>query len=106
MVGVCIAGGGLHISVARVEPADANVVPNAAGEEEGVLVDQLDVAAERLGGHLADILPVDQHTARLDIVEAGNEVEDGRLAAAGGADKRDLPVCRNLEAECLENRRS
>ena len=46
--------------------------------------------ADLLGRQIADVDIVDQDLALLDVIIAPDQVEDGRLARAGGADEGDL----------------
>ena len=66
--------------------AEADVFGDGAGEEEWVLQDDAEAAAE--GGEVlvADVDAVDEDLAVLDVVEAHHEGDDGGFAGAGVAD--------------------
>ena len=66
--------------------AEADVVGDGAGEEEGVLQDDTEAAAERGEVLVADVDAVDEDLAGLDVVEAHHQRGDGGLAGAGVAD--------------------
>ena len=72
-------------------------------EEDGVLRDHPDLGAERPQGHVADIDTVDQDGARRDVEEAGNEIDERRLARSAGADDRDHLAGLHRERHALEN---
>ena len=69
------------------------------GEHEGVLLDDADGAAQRLQGDVPDILPVDGDAPAGDVVEAGNQMGDGRLAAARRTDDADRTAGTHLETD-------
>ena len=71
-------------SVIQVD-AEADVVGDGAGEEEGVLQDDAEALAEGFEVLLADVDAVDEDAAALDVVEAHHEADDGGLACAGVA---------------------
>ena len=76
--------------VGRIQVAVADVVHHGAGEQVHVLQHDAQRAAQ-IG--LADLVDVDAVVADFavgDVIEAVDEVGDGRLAGTGGADKRDL----------------
>ena len=58
-------------------------------EHVGVLGDVADRVLQRLQGDVADVLAADAHGAGRGVVQAGDEVGDGRLAGAGRADQGD-----------------
>ena len=90
VVGVGELGRRDALLVGGVQVAVADVVHHGAGEQVGVLQHDAERAAQ-VG--LADLVDVDAVVADLavgDVVEAVDEVGDGRLARTGGADKRDL----------------
>src|SRR5262249_8852876 len=64
------------------------VAPDRAAEEEGLLRDEPDPRPDLLLVHRPDVDAVDHHGAAGRVVEAGDEVHERRLAAAGAADDR------------------
>ena len=73
----------------RVRPAVGDVVANRADEEEDVLLHDADGRAQRRERDVADVVAVDRDAAVGDVVEARDQVHDGRLAAAGRSEQRD-----------------
>ena len=78
-------GGVFYFLVGDPVGAEADVLGDGAGEEEGVLEDDAEAAAE--GGEVlvADVDAVDEDLAGLDVVEAHHEGGDGGFAGAGVA---------------------
>ena len=68
--------------------AEAQVAGDGAREQERLLRDEPDPAPQVLAAHLADVDAVDQHLAAGGVVEARDQVDQRRLAAAGAADDR------------------
>ena len=78
--------GRLHdLLVGGPQLAVGDVVADGAGEEEDVLLYDADVFAQRVAGVLADVPPADLDRAVIQLVEAGQQVAEGGLAAARGA---------------------
>ena len=80
-----------------VQLAKADVVRDGAGEQVGVLQHNAKAAAQSSLRISFDVEAVIENPPALDVVEAVDEVGDGRLARAGGADKGDL-----LAGLCVE----
>ena len=78
-----------HLVVGRVRPAVADVLQDRAVEQRDVLRHHRDRLAQALLGDPRDVLAVDGDAALLDVVEALQQREQGRLAAAGLADQPD-----------------
>ncbi|MNT68547.1 hypothetical protein D3C72_2067900 [compost metagenome] len=55
-----------------------------------------------LGAGRVDLLAVEDHPAGAGLVEAGDDVEHGRLAAAGVADQRDELALVDLQVDVLQ----
>ena len=83
---VDFVGGALEAFVGDPRGAEADVVGDGAGEEEGVLQDDAEALAQRVEVLLADVDAVDEDAAALDVVEAHHQAGDGGLAGAGVAD--------------------
>ena len=90
--------------VARLRPAEADVLGDGGAEEERVLVDDADVPAQVGQLQVADVLAVDEHGAAAGVVEPRHEVGERRLAAAGVADEGDGVTGRDLEAHASQHR--
>ena len=73
----------------RFEPSVGDVLADRAGEEEDILLHDADLAPQRRERHVADIDAVDRDAARIDLVEAGQQRADRRLARAGWTDEGD-----------------
>ena len=89
--------------VAGFGPAIADVVHDRAVEERDVLGHDADLLAQALLGHQRDVLAVDQDAAGLEIVEALQQGEDGRFAAARFADQPDALAGLDAQVEVLED---
>ena len=90
--------------LAEIGAAQADVLEDVVGEEEDVLLDQADRAAEFGEVPFAHVDAVDQDSARGDVVKAVEQLDDGGLARAGGADDRDLLARLDPEAEVAQHR--
>ncbi len=74
--------------VGRVRGAVAEVAGDRPAEQEGPLGDDPDEAPEVLLAEVADVDAVDRHRSPGHVVEARDQVDQGRLAAAGAAHDR------------------
>ena len=84
--------------------AEADVLFDAAGEHEHVLLDRLDGAAQVFEGDAADVGAVDGDAAGLDVPHAGQEVGNGGFAGAGVADDGHGFARLDGEGEVLQDR--
>ena len=89
LVGADGAGGGAHLVVRRVRAPEGDVVADRAAEQEALLGDDPELAAQRRLRDRAQVVAVDEHGAVGRVVEARDELGDRRLACAGRADERD-----------------
>ncbi len=78
-------GGGNNLLFAGVRTAEGDVVANGAAEKRGLLQNDADLGAQAVDGHVAHVVAVDRDRAIADVIEARNEIDDRRLAAARGA---------------------
>src|SRR5271169_3494152 len=99
MVGLGLARRLDALFVAGLQAAVPDVFHDCIREEESILQDQPQAAAQVRLPDAADIPAVDADGAALDLVEAGEEVDDGRLAGARGPDQGDRLSRLDLEAE-------
>ena len=99
----CQLGGALDVLVARVGPADADVLAHALAEQERLLEDERDRAADVGEPQLAQVEAVEQHAAVLRVVEAREQAGDGALARAGRADERERLARRDVQVEPVEH---
>ena len=104
VVGVGRLGRGLDLVARGAGPAEGDVVGDRALEQERLLADVGEVAAQRSAPDLADVLAVDQHRAGLGLVEAQDQVHRRRLAAAGAPDQRRRPARLGDEVEAAQHR--
>ncbi len=88
-IGVGQFGRGIDLVVAGLQPSVADVLHHRAGEQKGVLQHNAQLLAD--GGllHGPDVLAIDGDRARVHIVEAAEQIDDGRLARARRADQGD-----------------
>ena len=76
-----------HLVHRGLGAAIGDVVAHGAREEERLLQHHADLRAQARQGHLAHVVSVDEHGAARHVVEARDEVDDGALARAGGAEE-------------------
>ncbi len=94
---------GLDALVAGLRPGVADVVGHRAGEEERHLGDDAQLAAVSGQVEGADVLPIDMDRAFLELVVAGDELDDARLARPRVADEGDALAGPDVEAEVVEH---
>ena len=83
----------------RARRAERDVLGDRAGEEEALLRDDAELAAQRRLRHLAQVEAVDRDPPVARVVEAGEQLRDRRLAGAGVADERDGRPGGHVEVE-------
>ncbi len=94
----------LDLGVAHLRAAERDVLAHGRREEERILRDDADLAAQRGERDVAHVDAVDEHAARVDVVEARHERGERRLARAGVADERDASCpASSVEVELLEH---
>ena len=76
-----------------------DVLKDRAREQDGLLRDQPHLGPERRDVERPRVDAVDDHGAARDLVEAQQQLHDGRLAAARGAHERARRPRRDVEAE-------
>ena len=89
IVGVGLAGDFLNLLLRGIRQTVADVLGDGAGEEEGHLRDDTDLAVQGGLGDGANIDIIDQDGAFGDFVKAGDQIGDGGFAGAGGSDNGD-----------------
>ncbi len=72
-------------------------------KENGVLQNDRDIVSERILCDILDILAVEKDLAGVDLVETGEQIDDGRFTRARLADDGDLLSGLDLEIEILQN---
>ena len=80
------AGGGFYFRIAGVRRAEADVVGDAAAEQEVVLEDEGDLRHQGFGGEVADVGAADADAAAVGVPKAGDEADGGGFACAAAAD--------------------
>ncbi len=92
-----------QLLVCGLRSAIAQVVADRAREEERLLKDDPDLAAQRVKGHVPQIIPVDQDPALGGVVEARDEVTQSALARATRADQGDHLAWLHIQTNPLED---
>ena len=103
VVDLRLPGGGDHLVGGGAGAAVANVLHNAGGEEEHILLHHANVPAQALLGDVPHIQAVDGDAALRHVVEAGDQVAEGGLAAAGGPHNGDGLAGPNVEGDVVEH---
>ena len=96
----------LDLFIGRVGTSVGDVLFERGGEEEDFLLYDRHLPTQRLQRPLADILIIERDPTCAHVVEARNEVDDGRLAAAGQSQQRDQFTGSGLEIDVAEHRRA
>ena len=68
---------------------ESQVVLNVPGEQKEVLLHEPDQRPEIGSGELSDVQTIDQDPAPVRVVEAQQEIDDGRLTGSSAADQSD-----------------
>ena len=90
-----------HLRLVGLRLPVGDVVAHRALEQVDVLADQADGAAQRGEAHRIDRLAVDTYAPGVRVVEAQQQLDQGRLAGAGGAHQGQGMARRHLEADVL-----
>ena len=89
--------------VGGLRPAVAYIFHDAVGKEKHLLLDDTHLPPQGGLGHLAHILAVHPDGSLGDVVEPGNQLADGGLAAPGGAHKGELFPGVDIQAHVPQN---
>ena len=103
-VGVGSLGGSNHLVHGGVRLAVGNVLPHRAGTQPGVLQHHAVAAAQGGAGHIPDIGAGHLDAAAVYIIEPHKQVDEGGLAAAGGAYDGDALAGLHIQREPLDER--
>ena len=95
----------VHLRLAGVGPAVADVVERRAVEHRRLLPDRADLGAQRVLGQVADVDAVEQDAPALDLVEPEQQRDRRGLAGAGAADQRHPLAGADVQGEAVERRR-
>ncbi len=88
----------------RVGPPERDVLAHGRGEEERVLRDDADGAAERVEPHVAHVRAVHRHASLRHVVEPWDKGGERRLPGAGVSDQRDRATRLELEVDLVQHR--
>ena len=95
----------LHdLVVGGARPGEGDVVAHGAHEEERLLGDDAELPAQRVDGDVAQVVAVDRDLAARRVVEAGDELGDGRLARAGRPDQGDGLARCDVQVDVAQHR--
>ena len=83
--------------------AVGDVLGHRAAEQIHVLLHDADILPQAFQGDMADVLPIDQDAAAGHLVEAGDEVAQGGLAAARRADQRQPFARPDIQADVVQH---
>ena len=103
LVGVGELRGRQDLLLGRMVAAVGDVLSHRAAKEHSLLQHEADVAADTSHRVLADVAAVDPDATRSRIVEAWNQADDRRLAAAGRSDHADELAARDREADVTQH---
>ena len=81
-----------------------DVGPDRIGEQERVLADQPDRGPQRVQGEVTDVVAADPQRSAGHVVEAGEQLRDGRFSRPGGADQRDGLAHRHVQRQPAQHR--
>ncbi|HYL70289.1 MAG TPA: ABC transporter transmembrane domain-containing protein, partial [Candidatus Dormibacteraeota bacterium] len=98
-------GGALDGRIGHVA-AEGDVVADAVVEQHHVLAHHRDLFAQVGEVVVADVTTIDAHAAGADVVEARQQVDERRLAAARASDDRQGLAGGHLERDVRERRRA
>ena len=102
-----VGAGGLRgfddLFVGGVEAAVADVLHDGAAEQVGILQDHGDVLSQHVALDVLDVDAVDGDRAGINVIEAVEQVGNGGLACAGGADEGDLLAGLCVQGDVLQH---
>ena len=104
MVDVRRLGGLDDLVLGRVEPAVGDVLADRPVEQPRVLEDHPEGRAQRVARHRPAVDAVDRDPAVVDLVEAHQQVHEGRLAGPGRTDDRHRLAGLDHEVQVLDER--
>ena len=92
-----------HLFHGSAGAAVADILENGVGKQKHILLHDANVLVDGVLGHIPDILAVDGDGAAGDLVEPGNQLAQGGLAAAGGTDDGDGLAGLHIQADAVEH---
>ncbi len=102
-MGIGGLGGRDHVGLGGVGAAEEQVLPHGAVEEEDILQNDADLLAQALEGVIVQVAAVQGDGAVGQVVEAGDQADQGSLAHAGGSDQGHHGFGRGLQADILQD---
>ena len=78
--------------VGGIGPSERDIGPHGIVEQDDVLAHHRDGGAQGFERDVADVLPIDQHRAGRDVVEARHQRQQRRFAGSGAADEGGRPA--------------
>ena len=101
-MGVGGLGGCHNFFIACLGAAVGDVFPNGARPQPRVLEHHAVISPQGRAGHGANVVPRHRNAAAVHVVKPHEQVDEGGLAAAGGADDGDALSRPDVQAEVLE----
>ncbi len=95
---------GLDIGFGRVGMADQQVLAHAGREQGRFLERESDLRAQAAQRQVTYVVPVEEHAARVHVVQPREQRGNTRLAGARGADERERLARMDLEIEPAQHR--
>ena len=93
----------LHLGLGGVGLGIQQIIADRAVEQVGLLADHPHLRPQEAQVELAHVDAVEGHTALVHVVQAGNQIDDGALAGAGGPDDGDAVPRLQFKADVLEH---
>ena len=104
LVRMGLVGGFLDLVEGGLGPGHRDIFAHGGVLHPGVLQDHADLGSQAGAREIADVVTVEADGAAVDVVEAHEQVDEGRLAAAGWADDRDALAGSHVEIEIADER--
>jgi hypothetical protein len=105
VIGVGHLGRPDDVVVRGVQAPITDILHHRVREQKGVLQHQPKPAAQLGFGDLADVHAVDADRPAVDLIEAGQQIDDGRFSGPGRADQGDGLAGPGLERHVPDHRR-
>ncbi len=96
-------GGLFDLGVGRFWARVADIAGHRARKEKWCLRHHADLPAETLQIERADVLAVEKNLAALELIEAGDQLAEGRLSGAGVPNQRDHLTRLDMQREVLQH---
>ena len=103
-MGVCHFGCGYDFLVRGVQAPVPDIFPHALREQEGVLQDNAHTPAQAVAGIGTDGLGVDKDLTAVNVIEPGQQADDGGFARAGGPYDGNLLAALGVQGGVFEDR--